>query len=370
MIPPRYNSSVLTVWDSVSTVAVADLQAGGSPNGAGAQNACLKGWLVQAVQVFSTQGIPGPRKVEMWNSFLGRLTDAVHVQPRDPLKFNGTLLRQRLGPMTVFEVRCESVRVCHQIRRATRNTRPSFQVLMPAQGEFTLTHGDRLTLPVGTGSFCLIDLTEPYELIHGNGLRTIGLELPRVLLESCLPNAMGYAGTVVRQDSGASRVLGGLLRSLGSELTGEGSASALPPMLARSIAGFVVAAFADRTDASLVRGSADRLIAFRGCVEAGLGDGDFGPADLAREFNVSERYVRMVFQSAGESMCGFLLRRRLERAAQLLRNEFYARRTVTDIALECGFNSASHFGQCFRRRFGMTPSQFRAAGKLGRQDAG
>ncbi len=98
--------------------------------------------MVQAVQVFSTQGIPGPRKVEMWNSFLGGLTDAVHVQPRDPLHFDGTLLRQRLGPMTVFEVRCASVRVSHQLRRAAR-TRPSFQVLMPVQGEFTLTHGDR-----------------------------------------------------------------------------------------------------------------------------------------------------------------------------------------------------------------------------------
>jgi AraC-like DNA-binding protein len=321
---------------------------------------------VQAVQVFSTQGIPGPRKVEIWNSILGGLTDAVHVQPRDPLHFDGTLIRQRLGPMTVFEVRCASVRVSHRLRRAARNTRPSFQVLMPVQGEFTLSHGDRPTLTVGTGSFCLIDLTEPYELIHGDGLRTIGLELPRVLLESCLSNAIDYAGAVVRQDSGASRVLGGLLRSLGSELTGEGSTSALPPMLARSIAGFVAAAFADRLDASLLRGNADRLVAFRDCVDACLGDGDFRPADLARQFNVSERYVRMVFQSAGESMSEYLLRRRLERASQLLCNEFYARRTITNIALECGFNSASHFGQSFRLRFGQTPSQFRAAGLVRR----
>jgi AraC-like DNA-binding protein len=319
---------------------------------------------LHAVQVFSTQGIPRPRKVEMWNSFLSRLTDAVHVQPRDPLRFDGTLLRQRLGPMTVFEVRCDSVRVSHQIRRAVRSTRPSFQVLMPVQGEFTLTHGDRPTLTVGTGSFCLIDLTEPYELIHGNGLRTIGLELPRMLLESCLPHAIGYAGAVVHQDSGASRVLGGLLRILGAELTGEGSSSALPSMLARSIVGFVAAAFVGRPDASLLRGTADRLVAFRGCVDECLADGDFCPADLARQFNVSERYVRLVFQSAGESMSSFLLRRRLERAAQLLCNEFYVRRTITNFALECGFNSTSHFGQSFRQRFGLTPSQFRAAGTI------
>ena len=56
----------------------------------------------------------------------------------------------------------------------------------------------------------------------------------------------------------------------------------------------------------------------------------------------------------------FLLRRRLERAAQLLRSEFHSQQTITDIALECGFNSASHFGQCFRQRYGITPREYRA----------
>jgi AraC-like DNA-binding protein len=83
---------------------------------------------------------------------------------------------------------------------------------------------------------------------------------------------------------------------------------------------------------------------------------------VARHFNVSERYVRMVFQSAGESLSAFLLRRRLERAAQLLRSEFHGQQNITGIALECGFNSASHFGHSFRQRFKLTPRQFRAAG--------
>jgi AraC family transcriptional regulator len=34
---------------------------------------------------------------------------------------------------------------------------------------------------------------------------------------------------------------------------------------------------------------------------------------------------------------------------------------LTDIALACGFNSASHFSNRFRSATGMTPSQLRAA---------
>lgn len=316
--------------------------------------------MIQSVQVFSTKGVPALRKVEMWNSILGELTDAVRVQPRDPLHFDGTLTRQRVGPVTLFEVRCASVRVSHESRRPEQKRRPTFQVLMPVQSEFSLSHGDRPSTTVSAGSFCLIDRSAPYEMTHGDGLCTIGIELPRALLESCLPQATRYAGSVVQPDSGASRVLGGLLRSLGSELSGGDRPGALPPMMARSIAGFVAAAFAERSDDSQRRGNAGRLAAFRDYVDACLGDGDFRPINVARHFDVSERYVRMVFQSAGESLSGFLLRRRLERAAQLLRSEFHGQQTITDIALECGFNSASHFGQCFRQRYAITPREFRS----------
>jgi AraC-like DNA-binding protein len=48
----------------------------------------------------------------------------------------------------------------------------------------------------------------------------------------------------------------------------------------------------------------------------------------------------------------------------LLRSEEYAGQTVTDIALECGFNTTSHFGYRFRQRFGASPREFRRAARL------
>jgi len=316
--------------------------------------------MTHAVQRFSTQGVPGPRKAQMWNTMLGELSDAVQVLPLDPLRFDGTLIRQRIGALTLFEIRCASVKVRYQQSLPARR-RPSFQLLMPLQSEFTLSHGDRPSQTVSSGSFCLIDRTAPYEMTHGDGLRTLGVEFPRAMLETCLPGATRYAGAIVRPDSGASRILGGLLRTLGSELNSEDAAGVLPPIIASSLAGFVAAAFANQHIAVSLRGTRARLPAYREYVDAHLADGDFRPLDVARHFNVSERYVRMIFQSSGEPLSAFLLRRRLERAADLLRNDYYAGHTITDIALECGFNGASHFGQSFRRRFGVTPRDYRAA---------
>ncbi|MCA1923183.1 helix-turn-helix domain-containing protein, partial [Buttiauxella noackiae] len=37
--------------------------------------------------------------------------------------------------------------------------------------------------------------------------------------------------------------------------------------------------------------------------------------------------------------------------------------SLTDIAMACGFSSASHFSNRFKATTGVTPSQLRAAGK-------
>ena len=47
--------------------------------------------------------------------------------------------------------------------------------------------------------------------------------------------------------------------------------------------------------------------------------------------------------------------RRLDRARHLLAR---ADRNVTDVSLEVGFESVSHFIHRFRRRFAVTPKQF------------
>jgi AraC family transcriptional activator of tynA and feaB len=41
----------------------------------------------------------------------------------------------------------------------------------------------------------------------------------------------------------------------------------------------------------------------------------------------------------------------------------HAHRSIMDVAFACGFNDISHFGRLFARKFGMTPSQWRRAGR-------
>lgn len=69
-------------------------------------------------------------------------------------------------------------------------------------------------------------------------------------------------------------------------------------------------------------------------------------------------FARMFHLSFGLPPHRYLLNRRLAHAQQLLRQ---TRLPFGEIALACGFASASHFSNRFRQAFAATPGQYRAA---------
>ncbi|MCS3765950.1 MULTISPECIES: GlxA family transcriptional regulator [Bradyrhizobium] len=75
--------------------------------------------------------------------------------------------------------------------------------------------------------------------------------------------------------------------------------------------------------------------------------------ELARVANVSLRHLERLFrQHLGSSLGEHYLALRLERARDLVRQSSLS---VLEIALACGFTSASHFSRSYRARFGRAP---------------
>jgi AraC-like DNA-binding protein len=81
--------------------------------------------------------------------------------------------------------------------------------------------------------------------------------------------------------------------------------------------------------------------------------------DLARAAGLSKAHFSREFRRVfGESPYVYLLTRRLERAAALLRNTDHS---VAEICLEVGLQGIGSFTTSFKRMYGMTPSEYRQA---------
>jgi AraC-like DNA-binding protein len=80
--------------------------------------------------------------------------------------------------------------------------------------------------------------------------------------------------------------------------------------------------------------------------------------EMAGAAGLSRAHFSREFRRAfGESPHHYLLTRRLERAAALLRMTDW---TVTEVCLEVGLQSIGSFTTSFKRAYGQTPTEYRA----------
>ena len=80
-------------------------------------------------------------------------------------------------------------------------------------------------------------------------------------------------------------------------------------------------------------------------------------SDIANSLNISRRQLDRIFsEHVHATPQSLYMELRLSRASGLL---VQSGLSVTEVALSCGFHSASHLGLHFRKRFGASPGEYR-----------
>ena len=310
------------------------------------------------METVSTRGLPVARKLTFWNEIASDTFAAMEVRANDAEQFHGALQRERLGPLTVMNVCSSAVRIRHTREHIARMAVPSYLLLAPLQREMELSPQGAASIRIRAGEFCLIDHGRTYELTHGDSVRTLCVDIPRERLEARVPRAPELVGRLMKPDSTSSRVLVAVLRTLGNEM-GPTGAVGLSPAFGESVLSVIAATYLSCAEGSTARGPEARAKAFRAYIDSRLADPDLRPAEVASYAGVSERYLRAALASEGESFSSYVLRRRLQRCAQLLADTGSRGRTITEIAFQCGFSNVTYFGQAFKVRYGMTPRDYR-----------
>ncbi len=79
--------------------------------------------------------------------------------------------------------------------------------------------------------------------------------------------------------------------------------------------------------------------------------------DIANAAELSEKYFGEYFKNVtGETPIQYLNKYRIEKSAEALRED---EKSITEIALECGFNDLSYFIKTFRKHYGTSPGNYR-----------
>lgn len=91
-------------------------------------------------------------------------------------------------------------------------------------------------------------------------------------------------------------------------------------------------------------------------IEANMTEPDFNVEAMVKEIGMSRSKLYLKLKAlTGQSSSEFIRTVRLKRAAQLLESSGL---TVKEIMYMTGFNTASYFSKCFKKQFGVVPSEY------------
>ena len=303
--------------------------------------------------------------------------DTSSVAVRDRLPYWHALADRFIAPLTIevpddrpFEARiyhaalrdCEIISPCSSPARIYNQ--PSVDVgalnLQLQHVGSSINHtGGRSSL-LNEGDFLLFDPSQPLELTFTEPTQTIVLRLPLAYVEARLPRLRQMVGVPVRGAGGAGALFSRFLRTAWAQLEahendwGDAMGEVIWPLLDLAYSA-VEPAEPDLNRRDLRRRAVLDL------VEAHLCDVELDTRRIARRVGVSSRYVQLLFAELATTPSAYIQRRRLERAAARL-SQRGGDVTITQVAFDVGFNDLSSFCRAFRRRFGMSPSDYRIAG--------
>lgn len=310
---------------------------------------------------FSTDDFPERDRAEAWREILGRAVMKLEIDPLPGASYQAGITLHALPDLDIGT----GVYRGMQFRRtpALIDSNDLVLVVTLAGARTMRQHGREVTLRAGEAA--LVTCGEPGVAVSHSRERFLTFRLPHNVIGPLINDLDGALLRRIPKDNDALRLLVGYAELI--RKTDVPEMAEVRQLAARHIHDLIALTLgATRDAAATAEGCgvrAARLHAIKTDIANHLGDQALTIGAVAAHQHVSPRYVQMLFEAEGMTFSQFVLRQRLSRARCMLTDLRYARSTISGIALEAGFGDLSTFNHAFRRAYGASPSDVRAAAR-------
>ena len=310
------------------------------------------------MKYYSTKEVPAHEKAAYWHTLCNELfdldMDAVSIED-----FEAQAIVGDIGPLHVAQITSRPIVVDRTRRHISRMSRMRCSLLLQTHGQSVISHqgGD---VKLRENDFVIFDNTYPHRLTVDKEMTLTTFSIPEKMLKKHIPYPAGVSGVCMSGIEGISAVVSGTLRGVWDQLS-KGLPQELGGAIADNLLDFLAIAYAATQKAGVTDSSLNtrRRIQIRKVIEDQLHDPELSGETIAATLKMTPRYLRMIFAAENETISSYILRRRLEKCTRQLTSVVWRGRTITEIALHAGFNSAAHFSRVFRSYYGVTPREYR-----------
>lgn len=312
--------------------------------------------------VISTAQVDEPSRFAYWNEAANDVFVKLDMARVSPLAFSATMEVEMLEQIQISTMQTDPQHVIRSARHTSKAEDDYFLLSLQLQDSGYVQQDGR-EARLSPGDLALYDTTRPYVLHFERSFRQTVFRIPRSLLLKRMATADSLTGIRL---SGSGHPISATLSSFLQSLAL--SCSHFDPAAKMRMADSTIDLLAAALSAS-IRTVPNELHApaevhYRTAltvIDQYLKDPRLSPDFVATKLNVSLRYSQKLFADRSSSLAACIRARRLECCRRDLSDPGQLRRSVTDIAFAWGFNDAAHFSRLFKRSFGESPTEFRAA---------
>jgi AraC-like DNA-binding protein len=316
--------------------------------------------------IISTAHAAPQNRSRFWHEAIASTYFPLDLAFRDAARFAGEVRSWDLSSVSLSRLTSEAL----QYRRLPHHFRAErdehFLVTVPARAEIFFSQAGR-DVRCHPGGFILERSHEPYEFSHDArcDLWVMKVEARALGLRLRAPDR--FCSLQFDAAQGAGGLFADMLPLIPRRfdtMDGEGRAA-----VGRQLVDLLALALKadERTltaGASSVR--AAHLTRIESFVRRHLGDAGLDPETIARACGISTRYLHELFRDTNQTLGSWIRDQRLEAARELLADCSH-RQPLAQVAYALGFGDQAQFSRTFKARFGLTPKDYRARGRQGKQ---
>ena len=312
---------------------------------------------MSALGAMSTSEVSPRKKFAFWKDSLWQLCGKLRTETQADVSFGGKIEYGMIGDVKIAKVTASRHRIVRTPSYLKRESSDSLKVVLQIKGISCFEQGSRRVV-LSPGEWSIYDTALPYCISVPQDTETLTALVPR---DNVKTQRIHIEDLLVRKFSGRGGVGKLALQFIVSAFD---EIPIIPPEAEWEIAGAIsnlvrltmLDASEIPTQISLRQVWCDRIKSY---IVSHLRDPQLSIDQIAVALNCTKRYVHKVFQFEGTSVSASILRTRLNRCREDLRNPARARNSITDIAYSWGFNNPAHFSRAFRDEFQVSPSCFR-----------
>lgn len=310
--------------------------------------------------VLSTDGLPEKDTAPAWHDWMAQLFSGLNTDLYGDTRFDGHLNVAYAGDVMLTKLDAGRHRVIRDSHRLRDSEAAYLKIIAPWVGYAEVEqHGSKSL--VSDGHWAIYDTSRPYVVANPQHTEHLIMMVPKQSIVERGLRLENLMGRTVGGSAGIARIALQTMRSTYQELDNMTAplACRAGELLVDMVHLSLLALSGEATAVTQKQALYDRICSY---VASHVRDHGLSVDQVAEALNCSRRHLHNAFAGREQSLGGFIQHSRLELCMRELHSPALAHRTITEIAMGCGFGNSAHFSRAFKAYVGMSPSEFRALG--------